>query len=256
MNGAGIANCCTDVDSTKDGMSGALHYYQLHCIDVRIQRPKRPKRPLPDVEQLRTYRWFTMEEAERMVSARRASAEPTPTQPGPALRSTDRRLQELYDLHGAVIFRYLLRWTLGERQIAEDLVQETMLRAWKNLAHLDSDLSTVRPWLFTVARRIAVDALRAKRARPAEIGDEDLHNKSGGEDEIERMLDAVLIRRAMMRLSSDHRRVLVEIYYRGRSVGEAAAILDIPEGTVKSRSHYALRALQTAIQVEHPLRWP
>lgn len=181
-----------------------------------------------------------------MVRARRASPESRPPlQPPP---DADRRMRELYELHGGALYRFLLRWTRGERQAAEDLLQETLVRAWKNLAYLNTDLTAVRPWLYTVARRIAVDANRAKKARPAEVGIEDMSAVSDGENEIDRLLEAHALRLALGRLSVDHRHVLVEIYYRGRSVSETARVLGVAEGTVKSRSHHALRALRKAIE--------
>lgn len=186
-----------------------------------------------------------------MVHAPGAISESPPTPPRPG--DADRRIQELHRLHGAAVYRFLLRWTRGERQTAEDLLQETLVRAWKNLAYLNTDLTTVRPWLYTVARRIAVDAIRARRARPAEIGTDDMSAIPAHENDIDRMLQAHTLRLALSRLSEDHRHVLVEVYYHGRSVSEAAAVLGVPEGTVKSRSHHALRALRKVIDAVAPL---
>jgi RNA polymerase sigma-70 factor, ECF subfamily len=76
------------------------------------------------------------------------------------------RMRELYDLHAGPLYRYLMSLTFGQRQAAEDLVQETLLRAWRNLDSLNADIKTLRPWLFTVARRIAIDASRARRRAP------------------------------------------------------------------------------------------
>ena len=164
----------------------------------------------------------------------------------------DRPMQELHELHGPALHRFLLRWTMGDRQVAEDLVQETFLRAWKNLAQLNAVLTTIRPWLFTVARRIAIDASRAKQARVAEIGVGDMSDRTTGVDEIDRMLDGHTVRAALATLSVDHRQVLLQIYYRGRSVAEAARILGVPEGTVKSRTYHALRALRSAVGSGQP----
>lgn len=164
------------------------------------------------------------------------------------LRDADRRIQELHRLHATALFRFLLRWTYGERQTAEDLLQETLVRAWKNLDYLNPDLTMVRPWLYTVARRIAVDATRARRARPAEVGIDNLSAVPDGANDIDRMLDAHGLRLALSQLSVDHRQVLIEIYYRGRSLSEAAEVLGVPEGTVKSRCHHALRGLRKAFE--------
>jgi RNA polymerase sigma-70 factor, ECF subfamily len=155
-------------------------------------------------------------------------------------------LRVLYDAHASVLLAYALRLTGGDRARAEDVVQETLVRAWRNLDRLDDAVAPVRPWLFTVAQRIVIDAHRARRARPPEVGDAMLAVVPGL-DQTDAMLDRVVVTEAMDSLSREHRAVLVETYYRGRSVAEAAAVLEIPPGTVKSRCYYALRALKLAL---------
>jgi RNA polymerase sigma-70 factor (ECF subfamily) len=159
----------------------------------------------------------------------------------------DAALRLIYEQHAGPLLAYSLRLTSGDRGRAEDIVQETLLRAWRHPEALDSDRGPVRSWLFTVARNVSVDAHRARRARPTEVGDEALAVVPAV-DEIEHALDSWLIADAMSALSPDHRAVIVETYYRGRSVAEAAAALGIPAGTVKSRTFYALRALRLALQ--------
>jgi RNA polymerase sigma-70 factor (ECF subfamily) len=170
---------------------------------------------------------------------------PGATRPG-ATRAADAALRQLYDAHAAVLLAYAIRLTDGDRPRAEDLVQETLLRAWRNLEALDDVTRPVRPWLFTVLQRLAIDAHRARRARPQEVGDAVLA-AIPGLDEVEQSLDRIVVTDALWSLSPDHRAVLVETYYRGRSVGEAASVLGIPPGTVKSRCYYALRALSLAL---------
>jgi RNA polymerase sigma-70 factor (ECF subfamily) len=153
----------------------------------------------------------------------------------------------LYEQHAAPLLSYSLRLTGGDRGRSEDIVQETLLRAWRHPEALDPDRGPVRSWLFTVARNVAVDAHRARRARPQEVGDEALALVPAV-DEIEQALDTWLVADALATLSPDHRAVVVETYYRGRSVAEAAAVLGIPPGTVKSRTFYALRALRLALE--------
>jgi RNA polymerase sigma-70 factor, ECF subfamily len=158
----------------------------------------------------------------------------------------DKGLRALYDAHAPVLLAYAMRLTGGDRARAEDVVQETLVRAWRNLDRLDDAVAPVRPWLFTVAQRVAIDAHRARRARPAEVGDEMLAVVPAL-DELEPMLDRVVVAEALHSLSREHRAVIVETYYRGRSVAEAAAVLGVPAGTVKSRCYYALRALKLAL---------
>jgi RNA polymerase sigma-70 factor (ECF subfamily) len=160
--------------------------------------------------------------------------------------SRDRNLRTLFDLHARVLLAYAMRLTDGDRTRAEDIVQETLLRAWRNPEPLDDEVRPVRPWLFTVAHRLAVDAHRARRARPAEVGDGAL-SAVPGLDEVEQALDRIVVADALQALSREHRAVLVETYFRGRSVAEAAVALGIPPGTVKSRCYYALRALKLAL---------
>ncbi|MDQ1696200.1 MAG: polymerase sigma-70 factor, subfamily [Frankiaceae bacterium] len=159
----------------------------------------------------------------------------------------DQALRLLYEQHAAPLLAYALRLTGGDRGRSEDIVQETLLRAWRHPEALDPDRGPVRSWLFTVARNVAVDAHRARRARPIEVGDEALAFVPAG-DEIEQALDTWLVADALATLSPDHRAVLVETYYRGRSVAEAAAALGVPSGTVKSRTFYALRALRLSLE--------
>jgi RNA polymerase sigma-70 factor (ECF subfamily) len=159
----------------------------------------------------------------------------------------DEVLRALFEQHAAPLLSYAIRLTGGDRGRAEDVVQETLLRAWRHPEALDPDRGPVRSWLFTVARNVAVDAHRARRARPTEVGDEVLAVVPAA-DEIEHALDSWLIADAMSSLTPDHRAVLVETYYRGRSVAEAATALGVPPGTVKSRTFYALRALKLALE--------
>jgi len=155
-------------------------------------------------------------------------------------------LRALYDQHAPVLLAYALRLTDGDRTRAEDIVQETLLRAWRNLDRLDERAGPVRPWLFTVAQHLAIDAHRARRARPPEVGEAALASVPDL-DSVEGTLDRIIVTDALGSLSQEHRAVIVETYYRGRTVAEAAAALGIPPGTVKSRCYYALRALKLAL---------
>jgi RNA polymerase sigma-70 factor, ECF subfamily len=160
--------------------------------------------------------------------------------------SREKSLRALYDGHASVLLAYALRLTNGDRTRAEDIVQETLLRAWRNLDRLDENAGPVRPWLFTVAQRLAIDAHRARRARPPEVGEAALASVPEL-DQVEGTLDRIIIADALNALSPEHRAVIVETYYRGRSVAEAAGVLGVPPGTVKSRCYYALRALKLAL---------
>ena len=159
--------------------------------------------------------------------------------------SDEMLVRTLYAEHAGPLLRYALHLTSGDRQRAEDIVQETLLRAWM---HPDAIAERpARPWLFAVARNLAVDAYRARRARPHEVGEAALELVAAPDD-AERALESWAVADAVRALRPDHRRVLLETYYRGKSVAEAAATLGIPAGTVKSRTFYALRALRLALE--------
>ncbi|NUT99214.1 MAG: sigma-70 family RNA polymerase sigma factor [Saccharothrix sp.] len=158
-------------------------------------------------------------------------------------------VRALYEEHGRALLAYATRLT-GDRAAAEDVVQETLVRAWRHPDALVNGKGSVRGWLLTVARNIVTDRVRARAARPQEVA-ETPSAPPVQRDHADSVVDSVVVLEALDRLSSDHRDVLMEIYFRGRSVSEAAEALNIPPGTVKSRSHYALRALRETFTGTH-----
>lgn len=152
----------------------------------------------------------------------------------------------LYAEHGATLLAYATRLT-GDRQLAEDVVQETLLRAWRNAAKLTEERGSIRGWLFTVARNIVTDRVRARQARPAEVS-ESPATPPIAHDHAEAVVTSIYVRHALQSLSPEHRAVLVTVYYGGKTAAEAAEILGVPPGTIKSRTYYALRALKSAIE--------
>ncbi|MEU9127539.1 sigma-70 family RNA polymerase sigma factor [Kitasatospora sp. NPDC048540] len=157
-------------------------------------------------------------------------------------------LAELYRLHGGYLLRAMLRATNGDRGKAEDIVQETLLRAWQNPDAIRRGPEHSRPWLFTVARRIAIDHFRMQSARPQEVAGETPEGHAGAHDPYEEVLDARDMAVVLAELSPRHRDVLVELHMKDRSMAEAAAVLGVPVGTVKSRSFYAVRALRPILE--------
>lgn len=155
----------------------------------------------------------------------------------------EEQLRALYQEHGRSLLGYAMRLT-GDRAAAEDVVQETLLRAWKHRDDLDSRTGSVRGWLLTVARNIVTDRARARAVRPAEVNQR-VDVPSAELDPADQVADAITVLGALDRLSPEHRAVLVELYYRGHSVAETAELLGIAPGTVKSRAYYAVRALRS-----------
>jgi RNA polymerase sigma-70 factor (ECF subfamily) len=156
-------------------------------------------------------------------------------------------MQRLHDEHAAALWRFTLRLVGDDRERAEDVVQETMLRAWRHREVLDRAPAGVRAWLFTVARNIVIDQWRTGASR-AETPVADLPEDLEPVDRSDELLLSWVVAEAVTRLSPEHRAVLQECYYRGRPVSEVARRLGVPEGTVKSRTHYALRALKLVLE--------
>ncbi|MFE7796689.1 sigma-70 family RNA polymerase sigma factor [Nocardia sp. NPDC057440] len=154
-------------------------------------------------------------------------------------------LRVLYQEHASALWRYTLGLVRDPGR-AEDIVQETLLRAWQRPNVLDQSTMSARAWLFTVARNLAVDEHRSARNR-RELRT-DSPPEQAAPDQADRALDGWLVADALARLSVDHREVIVRAYYRGLSTHQIAAELDIPAGTVKSRMHYGMRALRLALQ--------
>ncbi|WP_437107695.1 sigma-70 family RNA polymerase sigma factor [Streptomyces flaveolus] len=151
-------------------------------------------------------------------------------------------IRTLYAEHGKALLAYATRLT-GDRQAAEDVVQETLIRAWRHPEVVANPQGSLRGWLMTVTRNIVTDRYRAKAARPTEVAETE-STVAVQQDHAEAVVNSVVLMDALDQLKSEHRDVLVEIYYRGRTASEAAGRLGIPEGTVKSRAHHALKALR------------
>lgn len=154
-------------------------------------------------------------------------------------------LRELHDDYAQLLWRFVMR-SLHDRAQAQDVVQETLLRAWQHPDVLAREPVALRAWLFTVARNLVIDDWRSARHRH-EFGMNQLPEVSS-DDQTERVLDAWLVGDALESLTPEHREVIRRAYFGGQDTRSIAATLDIPEGTVKSRLHYGLRALRLALE--------
>ncbi len=157
--------------------------------------------------------------------------------------SRERDVREAYAAHSRELYGFALR-SLRDPGLAEEAVQETFLRAWRAGERFDAEIGSLRTWLFAILRNVVIDLGRARASRPRVA--------SGGiEPSVDPLDDALLawqVEEALRRIGDDHRRVILETYFRGRPHAEVAAELGVPIGTVKSRVFYGLRALRNVLE--------
>jgi RNA polymerase sigma-70 factor (ECF subfamily) len=151
-----------------------------------------------------------------------------------------------YRAYGPELYGFAFR-SLADRGLAEEAVQETFLRAWRAADRFDPSIAPLRTWLYSIMRNVVIDLTRARAARPAVSNGVQVPQEIGVDD-FDQALVSWQVEEGLRRLGEDHRRVLVETYYRARPYADVAAELGIPEGTVKSRVYYALRALRLALE--------
>lgn len=159
----------------------------------------------------------------------------------------EHRILVLYQEFRGPLLRHVRKSTGNDLQWAEDVVQETIVRAWRNSARLQWEPSLIWAWLLTVARRIVIDGRRRRSARPTEVEPPEVDTVSVP-DGSDRALSAIMVADALRELSDEHREVIEQTYLRDRTISEAAEILGIPPGTVKSRLYYGIRALRALMR--------
>jgi len=157
-------------------------------------------------------------------------------------------VRQAYDAHVGELYRFAYRAT-GDQGSAQDIVQETFLRAWRSADRFDPTLASLRVWLFAIARNVITDHHRAVGARPRLIGltDQPADTGSSVADHAEHLVDEWVINEALSRIGEEQRHALTETYLRDRPYGEVAAEVGIPVGTLRSRVFYGLKALRAAL---------
>ena len=157
----------------------------------------------------------------------------------------DALMRALHQAYARPLQSYVVRLT-GDHAFAEDVVQEAMVRAWKHPEVLAREEGATRAWLYTVVRNLVIDDRRSAR-HSHEFATDEVPERST-HDETDAVLDKWLLSDALLSLSLEHRTAIVSSYYLGQSAAEIAERENVPVGTVRSRIHYALRALRLALQ--------
>ena len=136
---------------------------------------------------------------------------------------------------------------LNDDGLAEEAVQETFLRAWRAADRYDPHRSSLRTWMFSIARNVTIDLARARSARPERAGRE-VEPTRGAEDATEESLRSWEMEEALRRIGPRHRHAIVETYLRDRPCAEVAAEAGVPVGTMRSRLYYGLKALRSVLE--------
>ena len=154
-------------------------------------------------------------------------------------------VRALHDVYGGPLYVFAYR-RLGDKQAAEEVVQDTLVRAWRAADSYDAERGPVAAWLFGIARNLVRDRLRRRASGPETVRLPTTVPEPAGE--VDRMLETWQVADALAGLSPPHREAILACHYRGYPVAEAATLLGVPEGTVKSRLYYGLRALRLRLE--------
>ncbi|MFC6065502.1 sigma-70 family RNA polymerase sigma factor [Streptomyces ochraceiscleroticus] len=152
-----------------------------------------------------------------------------------------------YHRYGGELYGFALN-ALGDHQLAEDVVQETFIRAWRAADGFDAARATLRTWLFAIARNAVVDAVRRRSVRDRADRREQREPEPVRTDVFDHLLTRIELDEALLRLSDDQRQAVVEVYFLGRTCADLAAELGIPAATMRSRLYYGVRALRSILE--------
>src|SRR3954452_8420680 len=168
---------------------------------------------------------------------------------------TDEPMRTLYRTYGPELYGFAVSG-LGDRGLAEELVQEVFTRVWRKADSFDPDRASFRTWLYGIARNAIIDQKRRASVRPALPAHAVDTDEQGG---IDASLEHALLRwqvgAALERLTPEHRQVIRLAHFQGLTLREIAERTGLPLGTIKSRTSYALRGLRLALEemgVDHP----
>ena len=153
--------------------------------------------------------------------------------------------ERLHAEHASALYNWA-RGRVADARDAEELVSETLVRAWRRYDQFDSERGSERAWIFGIARNAAIDMHRRSQRRLRPVSD--VLPDIGEPSVADRIVEISLISDALADLSEQHRTVILEAFVHGRDTNEIAARVGIPPGTVKSRMYYGMRSLRAALE--------
>lgn len=171
-----------------------------------------------------------------------------PTLPGSAADAAAEALVRRWQAdHGAMLRAWVGAHAGAGHIDVDEAVAETFVRAWRSADRYDPQRGSERAWLLGIARHVVADRHRTQVRRGLRVVTAEPPETPQDDSDLNRVVERSFVHDALQTLSDAHRTVLIEAYYQGRTTREIAARLDIPQGTVKSRLHHALRALRAEL---------
>lgn len=165
-------------------------------------------------------------------------------EPSDATGSTADRRERLLLGERDSLHRFVTGLAGHDPHHVEDVVQETLLRAWQFADRLDWRDRPIRMWLFRVARNLLIDGWRKNRTVPIGISAADFADLTPAPDQSAQAVDRCVLVDALRSLAPAHRETVVHVHLLDRTGEDVARILGVPGGTVKSRTHHGLRLLR------------
>jgi RNA polymerase sigma-70 factor (ECF subfamily) len=156
-------------------------------------------------------------------------------------------LRALYRTYSGELYGFALS-SLGDRGLAEELVQDVFTRVWRHADSYDAERASFRTWLYGIARNAIIDFKRRGAVRPALALHEPAEEEGAPDEPIELAVLRWQMAAALERLTPEHRQVIRLAHFQGYTLREIAEQTGLPLGTVKSRASYALRGLRLALE--------
>ena len=161
--------------------------------------------------------------------------------------ASEQTVRALYREYGGELYGFAVN-CLGDRGLAEELVQDVFTRVWRHADQFDPERASFRTWLYGIARNAVIDFNRRRSVRPSLPAHEADADPQALTDSIEQAVLRWQVAAALERLTPEHREVVRLAHFQGLTLREVAERTGLPLGTVKSRASYALRGLRLALE--------
>lgn len=152
----------------------------------------------------------------------------------------------LYDNYSPTLYGVICR-IVGSEEIGQDVLQDAFVKIWKNIQNYDRQKGTIFTWMLNVARNTAIDYLRSKHHKGS-IQSEEENVRILNNESVEQNFDHIGLRETVKKMKPEHQAIVDLLYYKGYTQEEASKQLDLPLGTLKTRSRAAIQQLRVLLK--------